>query len=215
MNTLDILHHLNDLLPLKARQNALAKEDAALHRSILRSFAERGKPRQRIEKGGRAEIAAALQRLRNSDLVVLDGQGDIIGAYPFTLEETPHRLTVNGHRVHAMCALDALAVSPMFDCEVRIDSSCALSGEPIHIQQRDGVLLHVEPSENLQLGIHWQSVATCAAHSLCREMVFLKDPDTAMAWQQAEPETRERVELRQAIRVAARFFTPLMQESTA
>jgi len=213
MNTLDIFYHLNGLLPLKERQNTLGREDAALHRSILRSFAERGAPPPHTAEE-HPQVAAALQRLRDSDLVVLDDQDRIIGAYPFTLEETPHRLTVNSHRLHAMCALDALAVGPMFDCAVRIDSSCAISRQPIHIHQQGMVLLEVEPADSLLLGIHWQPVATCAAHSLCRDMVFLKDLDAATVWQQTDPEARELFGLQEAVQIAARFFTPLMQENT-
>lgn len=210
MNTLDILYHLNGLLPLKERQNAVPRTDANVHRSILRSFAGQGRPENK-----RAADTETLERLHSKDLIVLDGQGRIVGAYPFTLERTPHRLTISGHRLHAMCALDALAVSPMFDCEVQIDSQCALSGEPINIRQRGQNLLEVKPAENLLLGIHWQPVTGCAAHSLCREMVFLRDLEAAMAWQQTDPEPRELFELQEAVQIAAQFFAPLMQEETA
>ena len=36
-------------------------------------------------------------------------------AYPFSGRPTPHRVRfADGHEVHAMCALDALGVAPMF-----------------------------------------------------------------------------------------------------
>lgn len=218
MNTAETLYRLHGLLPLKDRQQRLSREEEACHQAILLSFVEQGRALTASEIASRFDQSDAkvfLSRLSEKDLVVLGKRGEVIGAYPFTLEETPHRLTVNGHWVHAMCALDALAVSSMFACEVRIDSFCAQSGKPIHIRQRNKTLLQVEPSDQLLLGIHWQPVAGCAAHSLCREMVFLQDLEAAMAWQQTDPEPRELFELQEAVQIAAEFFEPLMQEETA
>lgn len=72
----------------------------------------------------------------------------------------------------------------------------------------------MEPSEDLLLGIHWQKATTCAAHSLCREMVFLKDLDAAMRWQKIASEVRELFGPQEAARIAAQFFMPLLQEVT-
>lgn len=215
MNTAEILYRLHGLLPLKERQHGLSQEEAELHRAILRSFAERGRPPTRKEiarSWGAEDSDAILARLRDNDLVVLDERGEVSGAYPFTMERTPHRLEVNGHRMHAMCALDALAVGPMFELEVRIDSHCAVSNEPIHLRQRRLDLLEMTPSEDLLLGIHWRQATTCAAHSLCREMVFLKDLDAAIVWQQTAPGDRELFELREAVSIAAQFFVPLLRD---
>lgn len=215
MNTAETLYRLHGLLPLKKRQQGFSQAEAELHRAILRSFVERDRPLARKEIA-RSPVAVdtddILARLRDNDLVVLDERGEVSGAYPFTMERTPHRLEVNGHRMHAMCALDALGVSPMFELEVTIDSRCAVSYEPIHLRQRSLDLLETKPSKDLLLGIHWRQVTTCAAHSLCREMVFLKDLDAAMIWQQTAPGNRELFELREAVSIAAQFFVPLLQE---
>lgn len=217
MTTAVTLYRLHGLLPLKERQQRLSQIEVKLHRSLLRSFVERGRPLAKGEISrslGAANPDTLLDRLRACDLVVLDGRGEVIGAYPFTMERTPHHLGVNGNRVHAMCALDALAVSPMFGLEVQIDSRCAASQEPIRLRQRGLELLEMKPSEDLLLGIHWQEAPTCAAHSLCREMVFLIDLDAAMSWQKMAPEGRELFGLEEAARIAAQFFFPLLQEGT-
>ena len=70
-----------------------------------------------------------------SKLIVLDADGNPAGAYPFTSEEREHKVHVNGVTVHCMCALDALAVSPMFNTPTMIDSQCRLTGKKIHIDQ--------------------------------------------------------------------------------
>lgn len=217
MNTAETLFRLHALLPLKKRQQGLSQEEAELHRAILRSFMERGRPLTREEiarSPGAVDADDILSRLRDNDLVVLDEHGEVSGAYPFTMEGTPHRLEVNGHHLHAMCALDALAVSPMFGLEVKIDSRCVASNAPIHLRQRSFDMLEMKPSKDLLLGIHWRQSTTCAAHSLCREMVFLKDLGAAMVWRQTAPEDRELFELREAVSIAAQFFVPLLQEAT-
>jgi mercuric reductase len=163
---------------------------------------------------GGSDCDVLLAHLRGKDLLVLDELGAIAGAYPFTTEKTPHCLTVNGQRVHAMCALDALAISPLFGLEVQIDSRCAASNAAIHIHQRGLKLLEVKPSNDLLLGIHWQQTAGCAAHSLCREMVFLKNLEAAMKWQGLAPETRELYDLEEAVQLAAGFFKPLLHDET-
>jgi len=217
MNTAETLYRLHGLLPLKERQQGLSQIEVKLHQVILRSFVERGRPLAKWEISRSQDAAnpdTLLDRLRACDLVVLDGRGEVVGAYPFTIEKTHHVVEVNGHRLQAMCALDALAVSPMFDLEVQIHSRCASSQVPIRLRQRDLELLEMEPSEDLLLGIHWQKATTCAAHSLCREMVFLKDLDAAMCWQKTVPEVRELFGPQEAARIAAQFFMPLLQEVT-
>jgi len=217
MNPAETLYRLHGLLPLKERQQDLSTAETELHRAILHSFITQGRPLNRIEISnmwGGSDCDVLLAHLRDKDLLVLDKQGSISGAYPFTTENTPHCLKVNGHRVHAMCALDALAVSPLFGLEVQIDSRCAVSHAAIHIHQRDQELLEVTPSNDLLLGIHWQQTSGCAAHSLCREMVFLENLEAAMTWQGLAPETRELYELQEAVKLAADFFKPLLHDET-
>jgi hypothetical protein len=109
---------LTATLPLKPRQQQLEPALVALHRDILHSFVEQGRPLTRdvmdiiLDDEG-AGIDAALERLRRDDLIVLDRvQREVEGAYPVTVEETPHQVKINGHTIHAMCALDAVSISP-------------------------------------------------------------------------------------------------------
>ena len=150
-------------------------------------------------------------RLGNDDLVVLNEAGtEIVGAYPMTLEATPHHLTVNGHPVNAMCALDALSVGPMYGADVEIDSRCHVSGDPIHVHQEDCGLLEVRPSTEVRVGVRWQNPTACAAHSMCMEMVFLKDERTAWEWQGGDTEHISIFTLDEAVEFGARFFRPLV-----
>jgi len=205
---------LDSQLPLKARQQQLDAPLVRVHQGTIRTLVEQGRPLTREEiaallDGG--DVDAALGRLGDDDLVVLSGDGkSAVGAYPVTSEDTPHRVTVQGHAIQAMCALDALSVGPMFQAEVEIHSRCHLTGEPIHIRQRDREILLAEPSGDIQVGVRWQSPTACAAHSMCLEMVFLKDRATGERWQGGDTQSISLFSLDQAIAFGAAFFVPLL-----
>jgi mercuric reductase len=110
-----------------------------------------------------------------------------------------------------MCALDALAVSPMFNTPTVIDSQCRVTGEKIHIEQNgtdfSGATL------DAWFGINWgaASTDTVCAESLCMEMMFLANESVAREWLAESPETRDIFDLPAAIEFAAAFFVPLAE----
>lgn len=209
------LRRLRDLLPLRERQRALPPVLAGLHRSILRHFAAAGRPMSLVEIGAALPGTApkeALARLAELDLVVVEeATGRLLGAYPMTSEATPHAVQIHGHTVYAMCAVDALAVGAMFDAEVVITSRCHLSATPVELHQCGRVLSQARPETPLQVGIAWQAPGACAAHSLCREMVFLRDAATAAGWQRGAA-ARQCLSLDEGLRLGADFFIPLLEE---
>lgn len=213
MNIDDALERLNTLLPLKARQDRLTAPLHGLHRNILYGFAERGAPLSRQDVAalvGPEQLDEALQRLDDDDLIVLSGDRQtIVGAYPFSAQERHHRVTVNDRTVHAMCALDALSVAPMFDTATRISSSCHVSAAPIDIAMQGDSLLSASPQRPL-VGVRWQDTSGCAAQSLCLEMVFLRDRATAAAWHPGHDNETSLFELPEAIKFGAAFFRPLL-----
>jgi hypothetical protein len=209
------LARLNSQLPLKARQDRLPATLKSMHRQVLRSLVTQGRPPSEAElKAGLDEnnITAALQRLGAEDLVVLDAEGKRpLGAYPVTSERTPHKITVHGHSIHAMCALDAVSVAPMFDEDVVIESSCHVSKTPIIIHMHGNDILEVQPGADVTIGIRWQMPSAVAAHSMCMQMVFLKDRQTALAWQQGDTENISLFSLPDAVAFGKAFFLPLLE----
>jgi len=197
------LDKLNSLLPLKTRQSQLEPQLRDLHIAILRHFAAAGRPLAREQIAqllGDIDVDASLARLADDDLVVLTrDRHNIAGAYPFTAEARVHAVLINGHTVHAMCALDALAIAPMFETATRIDSRCHVTGTPVEIHMQGTELLSAKPG-----------TSGCAAQSLCMEMVFLGDAETAGRWQQQDSENTSVYELPDAVRFAAAYFRPLL-----
>jgi len=228
---LPVLDHLQELLPLKKRQQALPPPLRVVHRAILRSLAATGKPPQQAKiaamLGSKQSAMHALAILGSNDLVILSSpvvkeektkrpivqEGvEVVGAYPMTTENTPHKVVVNGRPVNAMCAVDALVISPMFGQETRIESKCHVTGTPIHIRQRGTEFLETSPSPEIRVGIRWQSFSSCAAHTLCTEMVFLKDEETANSWRNTAPTTIDLLTLSEAVELGSAFFLPLLEE---
>lgn len=206
---------LNNQLPLKARQQQLSPAVQMMHRQILLSLANSGRPPTREELrqvASDAEIVTGLRELGKLDLVVLDpGCGDVLGAYPLTCESTPHRVCINGNMLYAMCALDAVSVAPMFATAVRIDSSCHVSQTPISIRMQDGEYLVPESDMDAVVGIYWKMPGAVAAHSMCIQMVFLQDWPTARRWQATDATAISLFDLASAAAFGAAFFRPLLQ----
>ena len=213
MNIHLAVERLNNQLPLKARQDQLMTSLKKLHQLILMSLVQRGKPPTHAELAaqvGDVQVAAALQTLGAVDLIVLNQQGTAaVGAYPLTTEVTPHRLIIENQSIYAMCALDAVAVAPMFATTVTINSNCHVSGEPVQICMREREMLSVQPA-GVMVGIRWQKPHGFAAHNMCTEMVFCKDLVTARQWQGDEVETISLFTLAEAIAFGQAFFAPLL-----
>ena len=200
------------MLPVKERQIEAGEKLGGLHKAILRTFAEKGRPMNDLEIEkivGKGNVAAALKSLQAKDLAVLDANGKLVGSYPITMENTEHHVAVNGNFMNAMCALDSLGISQMFDAKVRIESKCHVTREHIAIEQIGAKILSAKPSENVCFGLTWNSPTGCCAHSLCNEMVFLKDGETARRWA-SESSQREVYTLKEAVEFSAKLFVPLV-----
>lgn len=190
------LERLSSQLPLAARHAALPPDLAARHREILTAYVATGRAPSLIPAD--ATLAAA-------DLVVI-GDGEVAGAYPFSSESTPHRLHLVDAGVHAMCALDAVAVGAVLGTTVEIDSTCAVSGEPVRIVQEASAVVAADPAD-IRVGIRWQDPIGCAAHSMCRDMVFVR-AGFAPVWIGEEGDAAV-LTLDEAIALGDAFFRPL------
>jgi len=217
MDVKQAVDKLNGLLPLAARQQQLDTELRELHKVILVAFVEQGRPLPITEAAGHLSqhsVEQAFQILAQNDLIVLDvEQQMIMGAYPLTYEVTPHVVEVNGHPINAMCALDALSVAPMFEVETNIKSSCAIDGTPVSIHMQGERVTSVDVGDDLYVGIRWQAPCGAAAHSLCRDMVFLLGQEAASKWQQRSEIEGSVFDLPTAVATGSAFFRPLLAGS--
>ena len=214
MKVQNAANHLNKILPLAERQKKLSPEIANVYQKILSSYVELGRTLNKKEIAEYVDnVEETINTLRTNDMVVFDSNDEPVGAYPFTMEQRDHKVKVNDHLVHSMCALDALAISPMFNIKTHIDSKCHVSGESISIDQFDQQVLNKDENKNVHFAINWNSAANnCCATSLCTEMIFLKDEEIANKWLAEDTDNREIFTIDEAIEFASSFFKPLISK---
>lgn len=200
-------------MPLKRRQSVLDSKYLNLHQQLLRSFIDKGRILNREEIAALVDgVDLAIQALTDGGLVILSQSGELSGAYPFTMEARMHKIKINNQLIHAMCALDSLAASPMFGRAAEIESHCCVSGKPIRIlQSSDGGIESVKPGD-IYFVIDWGafSEGTICADSLCLEMNFIAGEIQAEQWLNEGRDRREIFSLPDAVEFSSRFFVPLL-----
>lgn len=153
----------------------------------------------------------AIDMLRKGDMVIFSENGEPVGAYPFTMDIREHQVRVNEHQVYVMCALDSLAVSPMFGKTTHITSRCRVTSTPINIHQSGKTIDNADKAGDIHVGIAWDAADAdyYCADSLCMEIIFLIDGEIARQWLTKDPDNREIFSLPEAVEFATRFFVPL------
>lgn len=207
------LKRLNNILPIKEHQDKCDPKIKELHQQMLRSFVSRGRILNKDEMSNWVDnVPQAIKVLSENDMATFSESEEPTGAYPFTMSEREHIVLVNEFKVHAMCALDALAIAPMFEETTEINSQCRVTGEPVHIQMSAETIQNPQEVNNLHFGIIWgaaDSSSSCA-DSLCMDMIFLKDTDVAKKWLSDDLQGREIFTLTEAVQFSSRFFVPLL-----
>ncbi len=159
-----------------------------------------------------ASVSMALARLRSRDIVVLDADtGEITGAYPFTDNDTGHRVRLGAHVLNAMCAIDALGAGAMYGRDVAIDSTCRRCAAPVRLTTRDNgaALDDISPSPT----VVWSGICYegQAATSLCTVIAFFCSAEHLAAWRdETADSTGFELSPEEAMEVGKAIFAPLL-----
>jgi hypothetical protein len=130
-----------------------------------------------------------LNKLDQVDAIHLDNdKTNIVAAYPFSGSETSHQVYLKRKgfkRVYTMCAIDALGMSFMFDCDVSIESLCNHCEERIEIEIKDNKIISLNPKNT----VVWcdMEYSCCAATSLCKNTNFFSSEKHYENWQKGKP----------------------------
>lgn len=202
----------------------------AVHRLVLRSFAETGAP---PEQSALARTAApygpatVLSELAKGDHLWLDEAGRISAAYPFAAYVTPHRVEITGcATVQAMCAIDALGIADMLRTSAQICSRDLVTNEPItvvvdgsHATGRRATRHHAvrhrttwHPATTVVFyGRTAEAPAGPSALVCCSSINFFTSNATAANWASTHPHVTGRVLNQvQAVTLANRVFGQLL-----
>lgn len=206
------VQRLSKTLPLKERQEQCEPAIKVLHQYTLSAFVTKGRILSKSEMRAYVDdLADAIQVLSQNELVIFTDGGDPVGAYPFTMEERESKVVVNEFKLNAMCAIDALAVSLMYDVHTEIYSSCRITDQPIYIRQSGMEILNPSAAGGHYVCIAWNAVESDikCADSLCMEMFFAIDQETAVSWHNLDPQNREIFTMAEALEFSRQFFVPL------
>jgi alkylmercury lyase len=187
-------------------------------RTVIKLFARSGRPPHlhqiAIETGLSEEnIRVLVSELQTFDLMGSDASADVIlYAYPFTGEQTEHRVQLRGHWLHAVCAIDALGTAGMFRTDALIQSSCRACGSRIEIRTSQGgkSLSYARPVD----AIVWYDLAYSgrAAASSCPAIAFFCSGAELQQWLRAQRPQRagSRLTLEEALEVGRALFEPVL-----
>lgn len=111
--------------------------DQDLRHAIFSTFAETGRAPSRatLENwiGSADATDAALKRLHDAHAIVLDPDGSILMALPFSAVPTEHRVVSSDRSWWANCAWDSLAVPVALNVDVSIEATWLDTGEPVDL----------------------------------------------------------------------------------
>jgi alkylmercury lyase len=187
-------------------------------RTVVELFARSGRSPLLHEIGEETGLTAEnlrtlLADLQAYDLLGIDPTAEVVlYSYPFTGEQTEHRVQLCGRELHAVCAIDALGVAGMSRTDVIIESYCRGCGSRIGIvtAQAGKSLSHVRPPN----AVVWYDLAHsgCAAASCCRSIAFFCSEAELQRWlstQDPHP-AGYRLTLDEALEVGRALFEPVL-----
>jgi len=93
-------------------------------------------------------VKAAVDALAGKGLAVYDaGLDAVVGTGGLSLQETRHRLRLNGVDLYTWCAADAVGIPAALAADAVITSACHACGEPVTILLNQGTLASCQPTE--------------------------------------------------------------------
>jgi hypothetical protein len=116
----------------------VTERELELRNETYRRFVELGRAPTPEEVGDGEEVRAAWRRLHDAHALVLDADGAIRMANPFSAVPTPHRVEAAGRAWYANCAWDAFGICAALHVDGRIETACADCGEPVVVEVGDG-----------------------------------------------------------------------------
>jgi hypothetical protein len=84
-----------------------------------------------------ADVDESLRRLAEAHQLVLQRDGEILMANPFSAVATPFPVSINGHSWYGNCIWDAMGIVAMLQSKGSIQTSCGCCGTAMAIRVPD------------------------------------------------------------------------------
>ena len=188
--------------------------------TLLRMFAREGRPPRLAEIAAETDLSpesvtAILHELEERDLIGLEPGTDTIRfAYPWSTQQTGHRVSFGAHNLWALCAIDALATAPMYGTDVSVHSACAACADKVYV----ATALHGRALRTMSApeAIVWYdfSYAGCAATSCCPSITFFCSDKHLQVWLQTRQRRPQgvRLSMAEALEVGGAIFGPVLAQ---
>jgi hypothetical protein len=169
----------------------LSHREDEVRKYILRWIARNGKPPSYtdIMKGLKLsadEVKHAIGRLHDADIVSARN-GRITSAYPFSANETRHKIAFNdGHTAYALCAVDALGINFMLGEDIVIRSGCPKCEIEQSIVVKNGRIVSRDPEETIVF-ISGESDCGRVADTCCPLINFFCSGPHLQQWKWENP----------------------------
>lgn len=163
---LEALARLRAQFPLETRVLAASEATRATYAQVLMQWLQAPPP------SASAFDAEAIAQLVKLDALVREENG--LGCYPFSTEGSGPRVTLRDNTVHAMCAIDALAIARLAHARTTIEANCMSCDTPIALQvEENGGLDHDQVELARVVWQHTDISNSSCSQSLCRNIRFL------------------------------------------
>ena len=119
----------------------MTPDDLAVRNASYRLFAELGRAPGVDEVAaatgqGSDAVGAAWRRLHDAHALVLDPEGRLRMANPFSAVETAHRVEAGGRSWFANCGWDAFGIGVVLRTDSTIHTTCADCGDAVDLEVR-------------------------------------------------------------------------------
>ncbi|AMV70686.1 Alkylmercury lyase [Desulfuromonas sp. DDH964] len=159
---------------------------------ILRRFAATGRAPSLLEIGERMGFASpesvsrSVEKLEGADILTQKG-GEIVSAYPFSAQETRHRVVfADGRWAYALCATDALGIHFMLDEPITVLSRCPCCEGEIEVTVKNGTIFSRKPEGMLEF-VCDRERGGCTAESCCPYINFFCSREHLANWMGKNP----------------------------
>lgn len=139
--------------------------DLAARNATYAAFVELGRAPTSQELADRtrataSDIAASWARLQENHALVLDADGAIVMANPFSAIETPHRVEAAGRIWFANCGWDAFGIGAALHVDSMIHTICPDCGESVDLEVVGGRPLDEAPVFHVLVPAHewWNDI---------------------------------------------------------